>query len=204
MMKPGSLVLITGGARSGKSGFAEELAGKADRKVIYVATARVEDGEMAARVALHRGRRPPGWETVEASLDIAELIAVRGTPDTVFLIDCLGMYLTNLLMAHCPLPEDGDGFILRTNQEAAVRAEVEKLSRMARESPAGVLVVTNEVGSGLVPPYPLGRLYRDLLGWANQQFAALADAVYLLVAGIPVDIKAVAEHSAGGRQGQWQ
>lgn len=199
MIKPGRLVLITGGARSGKSGFAEELAGKAAGKVIYVATARVEDGEMAARVALHRGRRPPGWETVEASLDIAELIAARGTPGTVLLIDCLGMYLTNLLIAHCPLPEDGEDFILHTNQEVAVRAEVEKLSRIARESPAGVLVVTNEVGSGLAPPYPLGRIFRDLLGWANQRFASLADAVYLLVAGIPVEIKAIAERAAGGR-----
>ncbi|MHB8986729.1 MAG: bifunctional adenosylcobinamide kinase/adenosylcobinamide-phosphate guanylyltransferase [Eubacteriales bacterium] len=199
MIKPGGLVLITGGARCGKSGFAEGLAAGAAGKVIYVATARVADREMEARVALHQSRRPAEWETVEESLDLAGLIEARGTPDTVFLIDCLGMYLTNLIMAGCPMPDGGEEFVICPDREATLRSEVGKLSRIARESPACVLAVTNEVGSGLVPPYPLGRFYRDLLGWANQQFASRADAVYLLVAGIPIDIKALAGPAAGGR-----
>ncbi|OPY59797.1 MAG: Bifunctional adenosylcobalamin biosynthesis protein CobU [Pelotomaculum sp. PtaU1.Bin035] len=196
-MEPGSLIVITGGARSGKSSFAELLAEKTSKKVVYVATARVEDREMAARVDIHRSRRPPDWETVEESLDLAVLIASRGAPDTVFLIDCLGVYLNNLLMDLCPHPENEAGLFLQPDREQAIREEIAKLSVTVRESPADVLIVTNEIGSGLVPPYPLGRIYRDLLGWANQQFASLADEVYLVVAGIPVEIKTLAKHMAG-------
>ncbi|MDN5347360.1 MAG: adenosylcobinamide kinase / adenosylcobinamide-phosphate guanylyltransferase [Clostridia bacterium] len=202
-MQRGRLILIVGGARSGKSSFAEELARKAAKKVIYVATARVEDREMAVRVAHHRRRRPPDWETVEEHLDLASVIAERGRSDTVILVDCLGVYLSNLLLAQTSLPADEVGFLLPPDRKAAVRERVEELARVAWESPSDVLVVTNEVGSGLVPPYPLGRLYRDLLGWINQRFASLADAVYLVVAGIPLEIKSLAGRTVVRGEEEW-
>jgi len=191
-MANGSLVLITGGVRSGKSSFAEELARTSGKKVVYVATAKVEDREMEARVACHRRRRPAEWETVEESLDLPRVIEERGQAGTVMLVDCLGVYLSNLLLGQVHFPPEAEEFVLPAEQEAHLKSSMDKAARAAAESPADLIVVTNEVGWGLVPPYPLGRIYRDLLGWTNQQFASRADAVYLIVAGIPLNIKSLA------------
>jgi adenosylcobinamide kinase/adenosylcobinamide-phosphate guanylyltransferase len=183
------LVLVLGGARSGKSTFAERLA--AERAgaagVLYVATAEALDDEMAARIARHRAARPDAWRTLEEPRDIGpavELALARAVADVV-LVDCLTLWVSNLLLA------GGDETALPTEEQAdaRIRAAVEPLLRAHRRGRATTIMVSNEVGMGLVPPYPLGRLYRDLLGRINAWVAREADEVYLLVAGLPLRIK---------------
>ncbi len=169
----GGLVLVTGGARSGKSAYAQSLLQDTPRAV-FIATAVSTDAEMAARIAAHRSRRPASWETIEEPRDLAG--AVRSVPAGVpVLVDCLGFWVNNLLAAGC-------------TEEEVLKQATEFIGAVgARE---GLTVaVTNEVGGGVVPPYPLGRLYRDLLGRVNQVVAHAAVAVYLLVCGIPVRLK---------------
>lgn len=173
------LFLVTGGARSGKSRYAEELVESFGDKVSYVATLEAGDAEMSRRVERHKSRRPRSWRTVEAPLDVVEAIA--GSEEPVVLLDCLSGWVSNLLLAH---EDDGEEEVLDT-----VVGAVEELLSMVRESEKTVVVVTNEVGSGVVPAYPLGRWYRDVLGLANQRVAAEADAVCLMAVGIPLVLK---------------
>jgi adenosylcobinamide kinase/adenosylcobinamide-phosphate guanylyltransferase len=169
----GSLTLVTGGVRSGKSLFAESLV-KPAPSVVFLATALPTDEEMAARIAQHRARRPASWETVEEPLDLGGA-AKEITSEAVLLVDCLGVWVANLLA--------GD------STEAEIYERVNGFLRAVSERQGRTVAVTNEAGMGIVPPYPLGRLYRDILGRVNQQVAEAADAVYLLVCGIPVRIK---------------
>lgn len=169
----GGLVLVTGGARSGKSAYAQSLLEEAPRAV-YIATALPVDEEMMARIAEHRARRPASWETLEEGEDLAG--ALRSVPPGLpVLVDCLGFWVNNLLTAGRSEAE----ILKRTDDFLTVVGGRESIT----------VVVTNEVGGGLVPPYPLGRLYRDLLGRVNQQVAQAAEAVYLLVCGIPLRLK---------------
>ncbi|BCV21175.1 bifunctional adenosylcobinamide kinase/adenosylcobinamide-phosphate guanylyltransferase [Moorella sp. Hama-1] len=187
MEERGPLIMITGGNRSGKSSLAEEMAARARGEVIYLATATVSDAEMAARVARHRRRRPASWRTVEAPLEVTAVVKREGQEATTLLVDSLGMWLTNLLGNY-----DGEEAGSQEQQEKIIEGimvKVRELAAAAREARARVIVVTDEVGLGLVPPYPLGRLFRDLLGLANQELARQADAVYLVVAGLPVVLK---------------
>jgi adenosylcobinamide kinase/adenosylcobinamide-phosphate guanylyltransferase len=183
------LVLILGGARSGKSALAERLAARhaPDGAVLFVATARAGDGEMRARIAEHRRRRPAGWRTLEAETDLATAIAVAVGDARVVLVDCVTLWASNLLLASVG-PDDESA---PPDLEATALAEVDSLLDAYRDGAATYLVVTNEVGLGLVPPYPLGRAYRDLLGRMNQRLATAADEVYLLVAGLPLELKAL-------------
>lgn len=171
------IVLFTGGARSGKSARAEQYAARLSPRVTYIATAEAGDDEMRARIARHRQDRPAGWETRETPLAPATALADLA-PGSVALLDCLSLLVSNLLLAHQPEP--------------AVEAEVGALLETARARDLTLIVVTNEVGMGIVPAYPLGREYRDLLGRANQQVAAAAAETYLLVCGIPVELRALA------------
>ncbi len=174
------IVLITGGARSGKSRFAQELAASISRSVLFVATAEALDEDMASRIERHRLSRPPEWRTIEAPRHIAAAVrdAVR---EDVVLIDCITLLVSNILTG-------GSGRVEEGPQEAII-LEIDQLIGQMRAVPASFLIVSNEVGMGLVPDNPLGRQYRDMLGKANQLLAAVADQVYLMVAGIPVPVK---------------
>ena len=178
------IIVITGGARSGKSAFAEKLARQAGPQVAYIATAEVGDGEMAERVALHRRRRPPEWETYEAPVQAENAIdAIAAAKQAeLILFDCLTVYTSNALLAK---PEDASVPLRR----AAVLAAVDRLLEAAGRFPGVVLFVTNEVGDGIVPDNALAREYRDLAGLVNQRAAQAATEVYWVVCGLPVEIK---------------
>jgi adenosylcobinamide kinase / adenosylcobinamide-phosphate guanylyltransferase len=180
-----SLILVTGGARAGKSTFAEQLAHQfgGDRDVCYVATAEPGDDEMRARITAHRAARPPGWRTIEAPRRLGPaLAALAGTPAVrVALVDCLTLLVSNVLLAQ---PDAADAW-------PAVEAEVNALIRFAAQPAVTTVVVSNEVGLGIVPENRLARVYRDLLGRANQRLAVAAAEVYLVVSGIPLEIKGI-------------
>jgi adenosylcobinamide kinase/adenosylcobinamide-phosphate guanylyltransferase len=177
-----SLTLILGGARSGKSAYAERLAVRAGGSVLYVATAEAGDDEMAERITAHRAGRPAGWTTLEAPRGVGPALQEAGLAHDVVLLDCLTLLANNVIV---PLPEP----IRAADAEAALKREVDGLLAAYAASSATWLVISNEVGLGLVPPYPLGRVYRDSLGRANQQLAAAADYVVLMVAGLPLVVK---------------
>jgi adenosylcobinamide kinase / adenosylcobinamide-phosphate guanylyltransferase len=175
------LILILGGARSGKSSHAQRMAldlGGPD--VLFVATAEAYDDEMRVRIAAHQAERPVGWRTIEAPRRVAEQIAPAAA--SVVLVDCLTLLASNALLS---AGEDATP----QQAEAAVLDEVDGLLAACRASDATWIMVSNEVGLSLVPPYPLGRLYRDALGRANQRIAAAADRVLFMVAGLPLRVK---------------
>jgi adenosylcobinamide kinase/adenosylcobinamide-phosphate guanylyltransferase len=175
------LTLILGGARSGKSTYAEQLASATGLPVLYVATAQAWDEEMAARIASHQAQRPAGWITVEAPLHVGRAIAAA-PPAAVVLVDCLTLLANNVLGS---LPDGEDPVAA----EASLAAEVDDLLAAYTDHSGAWIIVSNEVGLGIVPAYPLGRVYRDALGRANQRLAAAADTVYFMVAGLPLRLK---------------
>lgn len=182
----GNLTLILGGARSGKSTFAENLAAEmtadsAENSVLYVATAQAWDDEMRARIVKHQQERPSTWKTVEAPLGVADTISAAIGDENVILLDCMTVLTSNILL------EFDDPFA--DEVEEAVNAEIDALLAFIDQTETQMIIVSNEVGMGLVPPYPLGRAYRDLLGKVNQRLAARAEVVKLLVAGIPMAVK---------------
>lgn len=184
------LVLITGGARSGKSTFAERYARDRGKEVIYIATSPVVDEETRLRIEEHRRRRPAGWRTVEEPYHPERVLASHDGPGRLFLLDCLTMWLSNCLLEQAGLAgeqiDEPDGF---RQASQALRSRIDALAASTRNLSADVVVVSNETGMGLVPDNPLGRLYRDQVGWANQTLAALADEVYVLFSGIPLRLK---------------
>jgi adenosylcobinamide kinase/adenosylcobinamide-phosphate guanylyltransferase len=164
------LTLILGGARSGKSRYAEGLITALPGPWIYVATAEARDREMAERIATHRARRGTGWTTIEAPRDLAGALAAHGK--TPVLVDCLTLWLSNVLLA-----------------DADVDAEIAQLEGSLAHVAAPIVLVANEVGFGIVPDNALGRRFRDLQGLLNQRIAARADRVILVVAGLPLTMK---------------
>lgn len=200
-MPAAELILVLGGARSGKSDFAQALAAeRGGDRVLFVATAEAADAEMARRIAAHRRSRPAAWRAVEAPRGAGEAVRAHRGDARVVLVDCLSLLVSNVVMAAAEAA-GGPSKAVRNGRhavtaeaeaaaEAAVRQEVEALLAAGREAAVPLIIVSNEVGWGLVPPTPLGRLYRDLLGRANRDVAAHATAVYLLVAGLPLEIKA--------------
>ncbi len=181
------LTLIVGGARAGKSAYAERLVADYGPRVLYVATAEAKDDEMHTRVQSHRARRPPAWTTLEAPVDVGMALLAAQPDADVILLDCLTLLVTNLVLAHGG--EEMKDSTAEESADAAVNAEIEALLMAQRQLGLPMVIVSNEVGMGLVPPYPLGRLYRDVLGRANQRLAAAADRVYLVVAGLSMTLK---------------
>lgn len=176
------LILVLGGARSGKSAFAQEKAQElGGEQVLFVATAEAWDEEMRQRIERHQRERPAGWRTLEVQRNVGRAILKHPGEARVVLVDCLTVLVSNLLT------DVDDPFAPEV--EARVTAEVEELAACTEQLATDLIVVSNEVGAGLVPPYPQGRAYRDLLGQANQALARRADEVYLLVAGIPLMLK---------------
>ena len=165
------LSLILGGARSGKSDFAEKLATSANRPRTYIATSQAFDTEMEAKIAKHREDRGPDWQTIEAPLDIEAALA-EVSPEAVVLIDCLTLWLSNQMHA-----------------EAEIENEINKLLTALSASAIPVICVSNEVGMGLVPETPLGRQFRDLQGHLNRKVAEQADLAVFVAAGLPLILK---------------
>jgi len=186
------LTLVLGGSRSGKSEFAERLAGSYGRHVVYIATAAAADSEMAARITLHRSRRPAAWQTVEEEKDVPGILD-RIKYGDVCLLDCATVWITNLLIDD-KVPRTGAGVI---EKEAYVVEEARRLA-VAVENGVNLIVVSSEVGMGIVPEYPLGRQFRDIAGKVNQELAARADQVYLVVAGLPLELKSLARKVLNG------
>jgi len=179
-----SVTLVLGGVRSGKSRYAQKLAERGNR-VAFIATAeRRDDPEMTAKIERHRADRPTHWTTIEEPLRLAEAIQQAARDHEIVVIDCLTLFASNLLEA-C----NGD----RSKQELYI----EQLSRALREAPCLVILVSNEVGSGVVPAYELGRQFRDLVGEINQRVASVADTVLFMVAGLPLVLKGSIPHEAG-------
>jgi adenosylcobinamide kinase / adenosylcobinamide-phosphate guanylyltransferase len=169
MKNAAKFTLILGGARSGKSRYAENIIAALPPPWTYVATAEAGDAEMAARIATHRARRGPEWRTIEAPRELTAALKCQRVP---VLVDCLTLWLSNLLLA-----------------DADIDAEIVQLEDALTAMRAPVVLVANEVGSGIVPDHPLGRRFRDLQGVLNQRIAARADRVVLVVAGLPLALK---------------
>jgi adenosylcobinamide kinase / adenosylcobinamide-phosphate guanylyltransferase len=183
----GKMALIMGGVRSGKSRFAEQLAAQlGGERVLYVATAEARDAEMQRRIGLHRQSRPAAWRTLEATHDIGRRLLDDECHDCVVLLDCLTLLVSNLLLS-CSEPLEMD------LAEQRITEEIEALAAAAAQRPGPVIVVSGEVGMGIVPETPLGRAFRDLLGRANQRLGQHAAAVYLLIAGQPIELKSLAD-----------
>lgn len=174
MASAAKLTLVLGGARSGKSRFAERLLADLpppwQAPWTYVATAEAGDAEMAERIAAHRQRRGTQWRTIEAPREVAAVLTARERRPT--LVDCLTLWLSNLMLA-----------------DADINAEIDHLESALDAAPAPLVLVANEVGSGIVPNTPLGRRFRDWQGSLNQRIAARADRVVLVVAGLPLVLK---------------
>ncbi|MGL4318619.1 MAG: bifunctional adenosylcobinamide kinase/adenosylcobinamide-phosphate guanylyltransferase [Pseudomonas sp.] len=168
------LELILGGARSGKSRLAEQLAADSGLAVTYIATSQALDGEMNERIAHHRARRPAGWALVEEPLALARVLREQAAADRCLLVDCLTLWLTNLLML---------------DDDARLQVEREALLACLGELPGRIILVSNETGLGVVPLGELTRRYVDLAGWLHQDIAARSQRVVFTVAGLPMLLK---------------
>lgn len=184
------LTLILGGARSGKSDLAQRLAAAAGRDVLFVATMQPLDDETRRRVDAHRTARPASWTTVEATDDLVAALDANARPGACVVVDCLTLWASNLLLAAV-----GESDVVPTDRGAAAvdmiaKRAVALVERIAAQD-GDVIAVTNEVGLGVVPPTPLGRLFRDALGAVNRIFADRADRVFFLTAGLALELKSL-------------
>ena len=172
-----SLIFITGGARSGKSNLAVKLAEKLKGKAAFIATAQAGDDEMADRISKHKSSRPEDWITFEEPIDITSVI-VKAQNYKVIIVDCLTILVSNLML--------DNNFI---NNDNEIFSRIVKLSEVSKKFDGTIIIVSNEVGMGIVPDNPLARRFRDLAGRANQIIAESAHEVYVCFSGIPVKIK---------------
>ena len=178
--------LIIGGARSGKSLLAEQRAAESALRVVYVATAQALDGEMSQRIAHHRARRPAHWDLVEAPLDLATALREHAAPDVCLLVDCLTLWLSNLLFAGEAARQVEAGLPVDC---PLLSGELQALIDTLPQLPGRIIVVSNEVGWGLVPMAAVSRLFTDEQGRLNQRVAAVSERVTLVAAGLPLLLK---------------
>ncbi len=179
-------ILIIGGARSGKSRFAQELAPKLGEPVLFVATAVAGDEEMQQRIEEHQEARSAAWSTLEVTSHIGSHISEKIGGAQVVIIDCITLLVNNIFSQYTDQTgEQIDASLI----EKKLLSEINELVECINQVDASFIIVTNEVGLGLVPVNRVGRLYRDLLGKANQILAQCADEIYLMIAGLPVKIK---------------
>jgi adenosylcobinamide kinase/adenosylcobinamide-phosphate guanylyltransferase len=172
---PNTVTFVLGGVRSGKSRFAQRIASRSG-SVIFIATAKASDPEMELRIERHRKSRPAAWQTLEVPVDLDVAISSLQDPTQLAVIDCLTVYLANVMSK-------------AQGKESMIKDHTERLCSALKETRASIILVSNEVGSGVHAPTATGRIYCDLLGELNQRVAALADNVILMVAGIPVSVK---------------
>lgn len=172
MASPGKSVLVLGGARSGKSSYAEKMVVSSGLQPLYLATGRAFDKEMESRIAIHRDRRGSEWQTVEEPLDLIGALTLHVAADRFVLVDCLTLWLTNLMMA-----------------ERDIATETASLVAMLPDLAGSVVFVSNEVGLGIVPENRMAREFRDHAGFLHQAVAAIADEVYFMAAGLPLKMK---------------
>jgi adenosylcobinamide kinase/adenosylcobinamide-phosphate guanylyltransferase len=177
-----AVTLIIGGARSGKSSYAQQLAEEAGKLVTFLATAQAFDEEMSTRIQKHKSERPAQWKTLEVPFGIASHI--EQIRSEIVVLDCVTLLITNLMMQFVK-----DDLVDETPFMQAVQQEIDSLLSAIRDTNQHWLIVSNEVGLGLVPPYQMGRVYRDGIGWANQRLAKEADEVLFMTAGIPMKVK---------------
>ena len=178
MQKPQSvsLTLVLGGVRSGKSRYAQLIAARSER-VTFIATAeRRDDPEMHAKIARHRADRPESWSTIEEPRDLPRVVQEAGQSSDVLVIDCLTLFASNLLEAF-------------GHNDERIQSQIDALCHALSVAPCAIVLVSNEVGSGVVPAYELGRRFRDLVGEINQRIAAIAGTVLWMVAGLPFALK---------------
>jgi len=178
------LTFILGGARSGKSEHAQRLAVAGPAPVLFIATAQARDEEMMSRIALHRGNRPSHWQTMEWPSGVGNKVRAHAASAQTVVLDCLTLLVSNVMLQSDSDAENPDA----RAAQMAVESEVRSLLDAVGASKTHWIMVSNEVGQGVVPAYPAGRLFRDLLGWANTEVAGQADEVIWMVAGIPVPI----------------
>ncbi len=179
----GKITFLLGGARSGKSSYAADLAKKCDGRVVYLATGVICDEEMKRRIEKHRNDRPDSWETIEEPLYVEDVLRKLDRSVELVLLDCLSFLVSNLLLQY---QDQGN---TDSQTEDKVLAHILNLVSIAEEIETKIIIVSNEVGMGVVPETPLGRLFRDVQGRANQIVAAHAHEVFLLVAGLPMKVK---------------
>ena len=181
--------LILGGARSGKSSFAEKIAENlGETEVVYLATAQALDQEMEDRIKHHQNQRPKDWKTVEEPIEVNKVLESIETGKTV-LMDCLTLYISNMILKTEELNDDENNLEQKVNIEKEIIEEIKKIITTAQARDLNLIIVSNEVGQGVVPNNELGRLFRDIAGRANQFTADKVDKVFLTVAGFPLDIK---------------
>ena len=178
--------LIFGGARSGKSTFAEKRAAESGLRVIYIATAQALDGEMRQRIAHHQARRPAEWGLVEAPLELARTLQENAAPDVCLLVDCLTLWLTNVLFAGDAARQAEAGEVVNCQRFSG---EIQALIDILPTLPGRIIMVSNEVGWGLVPMAAVSRLFADEQGRLNQRVAAVSERVTLVAAGLPLALK---------------
>jgi len=179
---PGINILITGGARSGKSSYAQALVEKSGEKVLFVATAEARDDEMQRRIEIHKANRPAFWTTLETPTDVGKNIREHVKENKIILLDCI------TLLVNAVFNRFGENLDVK-KIEAAVIKEIDEIIDSMKNLDRDFIIVTNEVGLGLVPANEAGRFYRDILGKANSMLAAACDEVYLMVAGLPIKVK---------------
>lgn len=173
--KMGNTLFIIGGARSGKSGYALELGSRIPGRKVFIATAEAYDEEMKDRISLHQKTRSSEWATIEEPVELCKRLQETGSLYDVVIVDCLTLWLSNMLC--------------REKASKHIRAEIEQLTSVLKDVSCNIIIVSNEVGLGIVPDNKLARIFRDLGGWMNQRLAAAADDVYLVTCGIPMKIK---------------